>query len=95
MASLVFPVPAGPERMRLRPSLTSSGPRKLPRSWSFTELWKVKSKSSMVPRKGNFAFRTEREIARLRAVRDLLGNQHRQVVAVAHLLALGALLQLA
>jgi hypothetical protein len=38
--------------------LPRSGPRKLPRSWRRIELWKVKSKSSMVARKGKRAWRT-------------------------------------
>src|SRR5690606_9875733 len=71
--------------MAQRPSLTSSGPSRLPSIWSRIEVWKVKSNSSIVRRKGK---RRSRD-ARLGPVGDLLGHERGQIVTVAHALLLG------
>ena len=90
-ARWVFPVPVGPLRTSPAPWVTNSGPKKLPRSASRTALWRVKSYSSIVLRKGEASAAYAALDARLGAVGDLLGDEQGQEVAVAKALALGPL----
>jgi len=50
----------GPSSTSARPSVTISGARKRPSVLRLTDVWKAKSNSSMVLRKGNFALRVAR-----------------------------------
>ena len=94
-ARCVLPRPGLPWRIRQRPSVTKSGASAEPSSARRSVDWKVKSKSSMVLRKGKLGAARQPAEAGLLTVSDLLGDEQGEEVVVGPLLVLGPYDQIA